>query len=104
MQPGDPLEESGSPETQGSIQALTERCRRSEKRRADRCMTTEDLEERIGMVLSTTENPCRLGVARILLVLFLCMLAVAGARRMAVILLRFGHTRYHECGTPAEGR
>ncbi|XP_044715065.1 uncharacterized protein HRG_11333 [Hirsutella rhossiliensis] len=65
----------------------------SDQRRANRCMTIEDLKEQIETTISTTKKSFRLGELRILAVLFLLLLAPAGARPTSILRLRFGDIR-----------
>ncbi|KZL74300.1 C2H2 finger domain protein [Colletotrichum tofieldiae] len=53
----------------------------SEQRRANRCMTIDDLKQQIETTLSTIKKSFKLGELRILAVLFLLLLAPAGSRR-----------------------
>ncbi|KAK7229589.1 hypothetical protein V2G26_001759 [Clonostachys chloroleuca] len=65
----------------------------SDEKRVNRCMTIEDLSEQIRTTLSTTEKCFQLGEIRILAVLFLLLLAPAGARPASILRLRFGDIR-----------
>ncbi|KAI3340357.1 C2H2 finger domain protein [Ustulina deusta] len=60
------------------------------KRRMNRCMTTDDLKLQIETTLGTTKKSFKLGELRILAVLFLLLLAPAGARPTSILRLRFG--------------
>jgi hypothetical protein len=53
-------------------------------------MTIDTLEQQIETTLSTTKKSFKLGELRILAVLFLLLLAPAGARPASVLQLRFG--------------
>ncbi|KND85610.1 hypothetical protein TOPH_09291, partial [Tolypocladium ophioglossoides CBS 100239] len=65
----------------------------SHQKRANRCMTIEDLREQIETTISTTKKSFKLGELRILAVLFLLLLAPAGARPTSILRLRFGDIR-----------
>ncbi|KAH7012484.1 C2H2 finger domain protein [Microdochium trichocladiopsis] len=65
----------------------------STKKRENRCMTIDDLKEQIETTVSTPEKSFDLGELRILMVLFLLLLAPAGSRPMAILRLRFGDIR-----------
>ncbi|KXH36374.1 C2H2 finger domain-containing protein [Colletotrichum salicis] len=67
--------------------------RLSEQRRANRCMTIDDLKQQIETTLSTTKKSFKLGELRILAVLFLLLLAPAGSRPEATLNLRFKDIR-----------
>lgn len=56
-------------------------------------MTTDDLKLQIETTLSTTKKSFKLGELRILAVLFLLLLAPAGARPASILRLRFGDIR-----------
>lgn len=56
-------------------------------------MTIEDLREQIETTISTTKKSFKLGELRILAVLFLLLLAPAGARPTSILRLRFGDIR-----------
>lgn len=56
-------------------------------------MTIDDLKEQIEETLATTGMSFGLGEHRILAVLFLLLLAPAGARPTAILKLRFGDIR-----------
>ncbi|KAI0837724.1 C2H2 finger domain protein [Hypoxylon sp. FL0890] len=62
----------------------------SDQRRMNRCMTTDDLKLQIETTLGTTKKSFKLGELRILAVLFLLLLAPAGARPTSILRLRFG--------------
>ncbi|OHE90399.1 C2H2 finger domain-containing protein [Colletotrichum orchidophilum] len=51
-----------------------------EQRRANRCMTIDDLKQRVETMLNTTKKSLKLGELRILAVLFVLLLAPAGSR------------------------
>ena len=53
-------------------------------------MTIDSLEQQIETTLSTTKKSFKLGELRILAVLFLLLLAPAGARPTSTLRLRFG--------------
>ncbi len=53
-------------------------------------MTTDDLKLQIETTLGTTKKSFKLGELRILAVLFLLLLAPAGARPTSILRLRFG--------------
>ncbi|OLN95805.1 hypothetical protein CCHL11_02769 [Colletotrichum chlorophyti] len=61
----------------------------NEQRRANRCMTIDDLRQQIETTLSITKKSFKLGELRILAVLFLLLLAPAGSRPKATLDLRF---------------
>ncbi|KAI1839461.1 hypothetical protein JX266_014328 [Neoarthrinium moseri] len=65
----------------------------SGKKRANRCMTVDDLKEQIQETLSTTRKSFHLGELRILAVLFLLLLAPAGSRPASILQLRYGDIR-----------
>ncbi|KAH8652841.1 C2H2 finger domain protein [Ilyonectria robusta] len=65
----------------------------STKKRENRCMTIDDLKEQIETTVSTTRKSFDLGELRILAVLFLLLLAPAGARPLAILRLRFRDIR-----------
>ncbi len=56
-------------------------------------MTIDNLKQQIEETLSTTRKSFKLGELRILAVLFLLLLAPAGARPTSVLRLRFGDIR-----------
>lgn len=56
-------------------------------------MTINDLKEQIEATVSTTRKSFDLGELRILAVLFLLLLAPAGARPLAILRLRFRDIR-----------
>lgn len=56
----------------------------SNKKRVNRCMIINDLKEQIEKTVSTTKKSFDLGELRILLILFLLLLAPAGARPTAI--------------------
>lgn len=53
-------------------------------------MTIDNLEQQIETTLSTTKKSFKIGEMRILAVLFLLLLAPAGARPTSILRLRFG--------------
>ncbi|KAI0401416.1 hypothetical protein F4802DRAFT_601133 [Xylaria palmicola] len=57
--------------------------------RINRCMSVEDLKKQITTTLCTSEKAYKLGEIRILAVLFLLLLAPAGARPTSILLLRY---------------
>lgn len=65
----------------------------SNEKRANRCMTIEDLKKQIETTISTTKKSFKLGELRILAVLFLLLLAPAGARPTSILRMRFGDIR-----------
>ncbi|QLI67036.1 uncharacterized protein G6M90_00g030440 [Metarhizium brunneum] len=65
----------------------------SNEKRVNRCMTIEDLKKQIETTISTTEKSFKLGELRILAVLFLLLLAPAGARPTSILRMRFGDIR-----------
>ncbi|KAK1837702.1 C2H2 finger domain-containing protein [Colletotrichum chrysophilum] len=65
----------------------------SEQRRANRCMTIDDLKLQIETTLSTTKKSFKLGELRILAVLFLLLLAPAGSQPEATLNLQFKDIR-----------
>ncbi|KAH8807062.1 C2H2 finger domain protein [Xylogone sp. PMI_703] len=72
------------------LRALAKKHKLSDQRRANRCMTINNLEQQIETTLSTTKKSFKLGELRILAVLFLLLLAPAGARPTSILRLRFG--------------
>jgi hypothetical protein len=56
-------------------------------------MTIDNLEQQIETTLSTTKKSFKLGELRVLAVLFLLLLAPAGARPTSILRLRFGDIR-----------
>ncbi|KAJ0329333.1 hypothetical protein COL922a_012866 [Colletotrichum nupharicola] len=75
----------------------------SEQRRANRCMTIDDLKQQIETTLSTTKKSFKLGELRILAVLFLLLLAPAGSRPEATLNLRFKDIRVSLARDPEGG-
>ncbi|KAH0419558.1 hypothetical protein CcaCcLH18_14355 [Colletotrichum camelliae] len=75
----------------------------SEQRRANRCMTIDDLKQQIETTLSTTKKSFKLGELRILAVLFLLLLAPAGSRPEATLNLRFKDIRVALARDPEGG-
>ncbi|KAI3532108.1 C2H2 finger domain-containing protein [Colletotrichum abscissum] len=75
------------------LRNLGKKHRLSEQRRANRCMTIDDLKQQIETTLSTTKKSFKLGELRILAVLFLLLLAPAGSRPEATLNLRFKDIR-----------
>lgn len=75
----------------------------SDQKRANRCMTTNDLKGQIETTLSTTRKSFKLGELRILAVLFLLLLAPAGARPTSILRLRFGDIRVALARDPKGG-
>ncbi|KAK1973628.1 C2H2 finger domain-containing protein [Colletotrichum cereale] len=61
----------------------------NDQARANRIMTIDQLKQRIEETLSTTRKMFKLGEIRILAVLFVLLVAPAGARRKAIASLRF---------------
>ncbi|KAH8799040.1 hypothetical protein F5884DRAFT_863685 [Xylogone sp. PMI_703] len=72
------------------LRALAKKHKLSDQRRANRCMTIDNLEQQIETTLSTTKKSFKLGELRILAVLFLLLLAPADARPTSILRLRFG--------------
>jgi hypothetical protein len=66
-------------------------------------MTIEDLKEQIETTISTTKKSFKLGELRILAVLFLLLLAPAGARPTSILRLRFGDVRVALARDPEGG-
>lgn len=66
-------------------------------------MTVEDLRDQIHTTLSTTEKSFRVGEHRILAVLFLLLLAPAGARPASILRMRFGDIQILLARDPAGG-
>ncbi|KAK1637329.1 hypothetical protein BDP81DRAFT_460869 [Colletotrichum phormii] len=64
-----------------------------EQRRDNRCITIDNLKQRIRATLSTTNKSLKLGELRILAVLFVLLLAPAGSRPEATLNLRFKDIR-----------
>ncbi|KAI1157437.1 C2H2 finger domain-containing protein [Nemania serpens] len=62
-------------------------------RRRNRFMTVETLKEKIETTLSTTKKRFDLGELRILVVLFLLLLAPGGSRPESILMLRYGDIR-----------
>ncbi|EFY90641.1 hypothetical protein J3458_013381 [Metarhizium acridum] len=75
----------------------------SDQKRANRCMTINDLKEQIETTLSTTKKSFDLGEHRILAVLFLLLLAPAGSRPTSILRLRFGDIRVALARDPEGG-
>ncbi|KAK8859446.1 C2H2 finger domain-containing protein [Apiospora arundinis] len=75
------------------LRSLAKKHGLSDERRANRCMTVDQLEGQIETTLSTTKKSFRLGEMRIYAVLFLLLLAPAGARPTSILRLRFGDLR-----------
>ncbi|KAH0593457.1 hypothetical protein MHUMG1_08915 [Metarhizium humberi] len=75
----------------------------SDQKRANRCMTINDLKEQIETTLSTTKKSFDLGELRILAVLFLLLLAPAGSRPTSILRLRFGDIRVALARDPEGG-
>ena len=65
-------------------------------------MTTEGLKDHVKETLGTTRKSFGLGEMRILAVLFLLMLAPAGARPLAILLLTFGDILLSLARDPAD--
>ncbi|KAK7937416.1 uncharacterized protein PG986_014284 [Apiospora aurea] len=72
------------------LRALAKKFGLSEERRPNRCMTVDQLEGQIETTLSTTKKSFKLGELRIYAVLFLLLLAPAGAWPQSILRLRFG--------------
>ncbi|KAK7927845.1 hypothetical protein PG985_004843 [Apiospora marii] len=72
------------------LRALAKKFGLSNERRPNRCMTVDQLEGQIETTLSTTKKSFKFGEMRIYAVLFLLLLAPAGARPMSILRLRFG--------------
>ena len=66
-------------------------------------MTIDDLKDQIETTLSTTEKSFQLGELRILAVLFLLLVAPAGARPTAILMLRFSDIRVVLARNPGGG-
>ncbi|KAJ0338342.1 hypothetical protein KNSL1_012488 [Colletotrichum chrysophilum] len=75
----------------------------NEQRRANRCMTIDDLKQQVETTLSTTRKSFKLGELRILAVLFLLLLAPAGSRPEATLNLRFKDIRVALARDPEGG-
>ncbi|OAQ58191.1 C2H2 finger domain-containing protein [Pochonia chlamydosporia 170] len=75
----------------------------SDQKRANRCMTINDLKEQIETTLNTTRKSFDLGEHRILAVLFLLLLAPAGSRPTSILRLRFGDIRVALARDPEGG-
>jgi hypothetical protein len=85
------------------LRDLAKKCGLSDEKRANRCMTIDDLKEQIRRTISTTKKSFKLGELRILAVLFLLLLAPAGARPASILSLRFGDLRVALVKDPAGG-
>lgn len=66
-------------------------------------MTIDDLKEQIETTISTTKKSFELGELRILAVLYLLLLAPAGARPTSILRLRFGDIRVSLARDPKGG-
>ncbi|KAI9146617.1 C2H2 finger domain-containing protein [Paramyrothecium foliicola] len=75
------------------LRSLAKKHGLNDQKRANRCMTIDDLKDQIETTLSTTRKSFQLGELRILAVLFLLLVALAGARPMAIPMLRFSDIR-----------
>ncbi|KAH7377090.1 hypothetical protein B0T11DRAFT_347438 [Plectosphaerella cucumerina] len=75
------------------LRKLAEERGLSDKTRENRCMTIDDLKEQIETTVGTTKKSFYLGELRTLAVLFLLLLAPAGARPQAILRLRFRDMR-----------
>ncbi|KAJ3554367.1 hypothetical protein NPX13_g10631 [Xylaria arbuscula] len=72
-------------------------------RRRNRFMTVETLKEKIETTLSTTKKRFDLGELRILIVLFLLLLAPGGSRPESILMLRYGDIRVTLARDPEGG-
>ncbi|KAI3326690.1 C2H2 finger domain protein [Xylariaceae sp. AK1471] len=72
-------------------------------RRRNRFMTVETLKEKIETTLSTTKKRFNLGELRILIVLFLLLLAPGGSRPESILMLRYGDIRVTLARDPEGG-
>jgi len=87
---------SGEGNCANSLQVLRSPAKKhglSYKKRVNRCMAIDDLEDQIETAVTTTEKTFDLSKMRILVVLFLLLLAPSGSRPMAILRLRFGDVR-----------
>ncbi|KAI9148655.1 C2H2 finger domain-containing protein [Paramyrothecium foliicola] len=75
------------------LRSLAKQYGLNDQKRANRCMTIDDLKDQIETTLSTTRKSFQLGELRILAVLFLLLVAPAGARPTAILMLRFSDIR-----------
>lgn len=66
-------------------------------------MTIEDLKEQIKTTITTTKKSFKLGELRILAVLFLLLLAPAGARPASILRLRFRYIQLALARDPEGG-
>ncbi|KID94307.1 C2H2 finger domain protein, partial [Metarhizium majus ARSEF 297] len=65
----------------------------SNEKRVNHYITIKDLKKQIKTIISTTKKSFKLGELRILAVLFLLLLAPAGARPTSILRIRFGDIR-----------
>ncbi|KAI1421246.1 C2H2 finger domain protein [Xylaria sp. FL1777] len=79
--------------TANAIVELGDKHSLTDDKRENRSMTIADLKLQIETTLNTTEKSFKLGEQRILAVLFLLLLAPAGARPASILQLRFGDIR-----------
>ncbi|OAQ57486.1 C2H2 finger domain-containing protein [Pochonia chlamydosporia 170] len=85
------------------LRELAKKHELSDQKRANRCMTINDLKEQIETTLSTTKKSFDIGEHRILAVLFLLLLAPAGSRPTSILRLRFGDIRVALARDPEGG-
>ncbi|KAK6840677.1 C2H2 finger domain protein [Apiospora arundinis] len=72
------------------LRALAKKHGLSNERRPNRCITTDQLEGQVKTTLDTTKKSFKLGELRIYAVLYLLLLAPAGARPASILQLRYG--------------
>ncbi|KJZ72256.1 hypothetical protein HIM_08398 [Hirsutella minnesotensis 3608] len=90
---GDKLDSKMNRRMHKVLRHLSKKHNLSDQKRANRAMTIEDLKEQIETIISTTKKSFGLGELRVLAVLFLLLLAPAGARPTSILRLRFGDIR-----------